>query len=305
VLDSNIYVKASDTSLVLYKKYNADYAYINLPTWKVKSGQESHGIAYSGNGAIDTNNIRLVYNPTKVDSVVNLGAVYKDVKGNTYTGNITLQPYRSAVLIYNSPLVTPPPTVSTSGDQTIIVNNTSVFSTPTPASGHTITGYLWTQTSGTTASITSPTSQNTGITGLSVGTSIFKITVTQDDSQTGEASLSVTLTAPPTANAGADQTITLPTSSATLSGSATVAAGQTASYLWSKISGSGTQSISGNTTLNPTVSGMTTAGDYVFQLKVTQTDTQFATSTVTVHVNAAPQTMKLYLKVPTIVIQLQ
>jgi hypothetical protein len=198
------------------------------------------------------------------------------------------------------------PTVTTSGDQTIATNSTTVFSTPVAASGETITGYLWTDVTGSgSATISSPTSQNTGITGLSVGTHTFRITVTQSDGQTAYAEVSITLSAAPTANAGSNQTITLPTSQVTLSGSGTVASGQTASYLWTKISGAGTQTITGNTTLTPTVSGMTTAGDYVYQLKVTQTDSQFATSTVTITVNPAvtPQSIDvLILKTPHILI---
>jgi hypothetical protein len=42
---------------------------------------------------------------------------------------------------------------------------------------------------------------------------------------------------------------------------------------------------------------MTTAGDYVYQLKVTQTDSQFATSTVTITVNPAviPQSIDVLI----------
>jgi hypothetical protein len=133
-----------------------------------------------------------------------------------------------------------------------------------------------------------------------VGTHTFRITVTQSDGQTAYAEVNVTLSAAPTASAGTNQTITLPTSQVTLSGSATAASGHTVTYAWTKVSGPGTQSISNNTTLTPTVSGMTIAGTYVFKLTVTQDDGQVAESTVTIIVNdnipPVPQAYDLWIR---------
>src|SRR6476661_8891420 len=47
----------------------------------------------------------------------------------------------------------------------------------------------------------------------------------------------------PTVNAGADQTITLPTNSVTVTGTATDADGSIASYQWSQVSGPSTATI--------------------------------------------------------------
>lgn len=197
-----------------------------------------------------------------------------------------------------------PPTISISADQSITVSNSSVSAVGTAASGETIIGYAWTVTSGT-GTFGSPTSASTTVTALSSGANVLRCTVTQTDGQTAYKEVTITVNFPaPTANAGTDQTITLPASSANLSGSGTVASGQTPSYLWTKVSGSGTQIITGNTTLTPTVSGMTVAGDYVFQLKVTQTDNQFATSTVTIHVNPSQYPYVIF-PVPIKVIQLR
>lgn len=304
VLDSNWYAKATDTTYsIIATSSGSNYQNLTFTGWQTFSGKEAHG--HYLNQLVDTNNIKFVYNASKADSVVALGANYKDVKGATYNGTITLQPYSSAILIYNSPL-TSPPSISISADQTITVDSTGVSAVGTAASGETITGYAWTVTSGT-GTFGSPTSASTTVTGLSSGANVLRCTVTQTDGQTAYKEVTITVNFPaPTANAGTDQTITLPASSANLSGSGTVASGQTPSYLWTKVSGSGTQIITGNTTLTPTVSGMTVAGDYVFQLKVTQTDNQFATSTVTVHVNPAvtPQQPYVLFPVPIKVIQL-
>src|SRR6185312_9617775 len=182
------------------------------------------------------------------------------------------------------------PTISVSADQSITTSNTSVSAVGTAASGETITGYSWTVVSGT-ATITSPSSASTTVTGMPNGANKLRCTVTQTDGQTAFADVTITVTLPiaaPTANAGTNQTITLPTSTVNLTGSYTTASGHTATVLWTKVSGSGTQTITGNTTLTPSISGLSTSGTYVFQMKVTQDDSQEATSTVTITVNEAP-----------------
>ena len=46
--------------------------------------------------------LRFEYNATNSNKVVSLGASYMDVKGTSYSGNVTLAPYTSLVLIYAS-----------------------------------------------------------------------------------------------------------------------------------------------------------------------------------------------------------
>jgi hypothetical protein len=93
---------------------------------------------------------------------------------------------------------------------------------------------------------------------------------------------------PPDANAGANVTITLPTSSATLNGnSSSDPDGTISSYLWSKTSGPATYAISTPNNVSTSVINLV-AGTYVFTLTVTDNDGGVATDTVTVTVNAAP-----------------
>jgi alpha-tubulin suppressor-like RCC1 family protein len=93
-----------------------------------------------------------------------------------------------------------------------------------------------------------------------------------------------------TANAGNDQNVTLPTT-VTLSGAASVpASGKTiTAYQWTGISGPNIPSQSGPNSVSNTLSGLT-AGTYVFQLMVTQSDAATATDSVTVVVNPDPST---------------
>ncbi|RYE06676.1 MAG: hypothetical protein EOP51_34335, partial [Sphingobacteriales bacterium] len=90
---------------------------------------------------------------------------------------------------------------------------------------------------------------------------------------------------PPTANAGADVTVTLPTVSATLNGSGADVDGSIASYTWTKISGPAATIASVNaasTAVNALVAGV-----YTFELKVTDNAGLIATDTVQVTVNAS------------------
>ncbi|MFT4024300.1 MAG: T9SS type A sorting domain-containing protein [Flavihumibacter sp.] len=92
----------------------------------------------------------------------------------------------------------------------------------------------------------------------------------------------------PTANAGSNVTITLPTSSVTLDGSGSKDSdGTIAQHYWSQTSGPATAKFSNQWIAKPTVSGMTTAGTYVFSLKVTDNLSATATASVQVTVNAA------------------
>ncbi|MGI8635994.1 MAG: PKD domain-containing protein, partial [Segetibacter sp.] len=96
----------------------------------------------------------------------------------------------------------------------------------------------------------------------------------------------------PVANAGSSQSINLPTSSATLDGSASSDAdGTIASYRWSETSGPNTATFSPNAAAQkPVVSGLV-AGTYVFSLVVTDNlGAVSSPSSVTVTVNSVPIT---------------
>ena len=93
---------------------------------------------------------------------------------------------------------------------------------------------------------------------------------------------------PPVANAGGDQTITLPVSSIQLNGSGSSDAdGSISSYKWTQSSGPSNASFNNASTVNPTVSNLQ-AGTYSFTLTVTDNSGNQATDVVNITVNAAP-----------------
>ena len=95
--------------------------------------------------------------------------------------------------------------------------------------------------SGPSATISNSKLATTTVSGLLQGNYQFELTVTDDKGAVGTDIVNVTVNPapniPPTANAGADQTITLPTDSIKLTGIGTDSDGTIASYLWTKISG--------------------------------------------------------------------
>jgi len=92
----------------------------------------------------------------------------------------------------------------------------------------------------------------------------------------------------PVANAGSNITITLPTSSVTLDGSASSSPdGSALTYSWSYVSGPAGYTIASPTGAKTSVTGLV-QGTYTFQLTVKNGQGNSATATVTVTVNPAP-----------------
>jgi hypothetical protein len=193
------------------------------------------------------------------------------------------------------------PVAKAGADQTITlpVNSVSFDGTGSYDPNGYIKTYLWTKEVGPAATITSPTAAKTTITGLTGGEYRFKLKVTDNSGYTGTDTVHVsvkggTTTPPPTTNqapvvnAGVAQTITLPISTVTLTGSATDADGSIVSYLWTKVSGTGGIIVSPNTA-STTVTGLT-AGSYVFNLRATDNGGATGNKTVSVTVNSGTTT---------------
>jgi hypothetical protein len=188
-----------------------------------------------------------------------------------------------------------PPTVNAGSALTIQlpVSSATLTGTATGNGGATISSTVWTEVSGpATATITAAPSLTTSVAGLTApGSYVFQLKATDDHGLSATSTVTVTVEAanvPPTVNAGSGQTIQLPVSSVNLSGTATGNDGATiSSTVWSQVSGPVAAGFGAVTDLGTAVSGMTTAGTYVFQLKATDNNGLSATSTVTITVEAA------------------
>ncbi len=186
------------------------------------------------------------------------------------------------------------PWVNPGSNQTISlpVNTATLTGSGTDPDGS-ITAYLWTKLSGPSGgTITSPTTAVTTVTGLIAGTYVYKLTVTDNSGATASANVTLTVNASttvnilPTVSAGANQTITLPVSSVSLSGSATDSDGSISSYAWSFVSGNTGSIIVSPNSATTSISGLT-QGTYIFKLTATDNAGASVSSNVTITVLAA------------------
>lgn len=132
-------------------------------------------------------------------------------------------------------------TISAGADQTIELptNSVTLTGSAVPSQGNTISSYGWSKVSGGSATITSPSSSTTTVTGLLAGSYTFRITVTESTGNIKTDDVSITVNAStehyaPLIVAGADQSITLPTSTANVTSSTTIYDGETETISWTK-----------------------------------------------------------------------
>jgi alpha-tubulin suppressor-like RCC1 family protein len=153
--------------------------------------------------------------------------------------------------------------------------------------------YKWQEVSGPSTNVVlDPTYQGTRLSGLVAGTYVFSLTVTDNGWASNTSSVTVVVkgagATAPTVSAGGDPSITLPTSSITLAGTATGNSGATIKTTsWKELSGPVTAAIASPSSLATAITGLNTAGSYVFQLTATDNNNLTSTGSVTVVVNPA------------------
>jgi len=177
------------------------------------------------------------------------------------------------------------PNASAGNDQTTTALSVNLSGSASSDPDGTIATYAWTKISGGSATIASPSAQNTAVTGLAVGTYVFRLTVTDNRGGTDTDDVSVLINAAPSASAGPDRLIHGP-GSAFLDGAGSDSDGTISTYAWTKVSG-GTATIASPTAADTNVNGLV-VGTYVFRLTVTDNRGATASDDVTVIVNAIP-----------------
>jgi gliding motility-associated-like protein len=217
----------------------------------------------------------------------------------TYVFRLTVTDDDNATAIDNVTVTVQPavvnqtPVVNAGADVSITLptNSTTLVGTAMDADG-TIASYAWTKVSGPAATLSGNTTATLSLTALVAGTYVFQLTATDDKGATGSDNVTVVVNAAnvsPTANAGSDITINLPTNATVISGSGNDSDGTVSSYLWSQVSGPSTATLSSQATASLNVSALI-AGTYTFRLTVTDNDGATGTDDVKVIVNAANQT---------------
>ncbi|RYY52512.1 MAG: T9SS type A sorting domain-containing protein [Chitinophagaceae bacterium] len=203
------------------------------------------------------------------------------------------------------PVANVAPVVNAGADQTITLpaNSVKLSATATDNDG-TVVSYKWARYSGpTTFVLSSINIANPVLSGLVAGTYTFEVTATDDDGATGKDLVIITVkpapattNKPPTVDAGAAKTITLPTSTVQLSATASDADGSIKSWKWARYSGPTAHNFSSLYVSNPVLSELV-AGNYKFEVTVTDDDGASAKAIVEITVKAAPAVTAKAVKV--------
>ncbi|HEX7846814.1 MAG TPA: PKD domain-containing protein, partial [Chitinophagaceae bacterium] len=187
------------------------------------------------------------------------------------------------------------PPISIAGPDQLITLPTDSISLDGSASNDPdgmISEWLWKKISGpASASILNPASAQTRVKGLLVGVYLFELKVTDDKGLSAKDTMQVIVNdtgqpnSPPVANAGADQTITLPANTVNLNGSASSDPDNNIStYSWTKVSGPLSFTIVNTNAVQTQVTNLV-EGVYQFELKVTDAGGLFDKDTLQVIVN--------------------
>lgn len=202
----------------------------------------------------------------------------------------------TVVVTVNPPIAANQAPVANAGNNqtiTLPLNSVTFTGSGTDADGS-IAGYQWTKIAGPTQfTIVAPTQAQTAINNLVQGTYSFELRVTDNQGAVGRDTIVVTVNAPipgnvaPIANAGNNQTITLPVNTVTLSGSGTDADGSISAYQWIKIAGPTQFTIANPAQAQTTINNLV-QGSYSFELRVTDNQGAVGRDTIVVTVNAMP-----------------
>ncbi len=185
--------------------------------------------------------------------------------------------------------------VARAGNDTSIflpVNSIQLNGSASSDADGTITTYSWSKISGPGQYILSNNAAvNPLLSNLVNGIYQLELRVTDNLGATGKDTVNVTVNPapnqPPTANAGPDIIITLPTNTATLNGSGTDPDGTITAYAWAKIAGPAAGTLTNANTATATASGLV-AGVYSYQLTVTDNLGATGKDTMNVTVNQPP-----------------
>lgn len=251
-----------------------------LPTYSLNSG---HGIREISSGTL-----------AKM-------SVMQWIKSNK-KGSAIVPPYNT----YGGTPTNQPPTANAGSDKSITLPTNSVTLTATGSDpeGNSLT-YAWSKISGPSSyNIQSPSTASTVVSNLVQGTYTFRVTVKDSGGLTDTDDVNVLVNPappPPTnegpiAKAGADQTITLPTNTATLSGTTSYDPdGTTLTYSWTKVSGPAATITNANSAI-ATLTNLV-EGTYTYRLTVTDSGGAKGSDDVIITVNPAPVVIKNVLAV--------
>ncbi|HWC57826.1 MAG TPA: Ig-like domain-containing protein [Candidatus Paceibacterota bacterium] len=276
--DNNIYARPIDDTQTMFVQTNkfSTFAHYTLAQWQAYSGQDAHSTK-SPVTISSASNIFFDYNASGTPKTDTLSGTYVDMTGATNGScSVTIPAWGSVVLLKTSSTCsgstdTTPPTVSLSAPLNgATVSGTALTTAATASDNVGVTKVEFYKDADTTPFATdtaTPYSASFDTTTLANGTHTFtaKASDAAGNSTTSSA-ISVTVSnAVPVVNAGTDQTIILPASSTTLTGTASDPEGASLTTTWSEVSGPNTATITAPSSLTTSVTGLI-QGTYTFWL---------------------------------------
>jgi len=205
----------------------------------------------------------------------------------TVTDNNSATASSQATVTVNPAATNQIPVVNAGAAKTIFLPTNQVIVTATASDPDgSISTILWEKKSGGAATLTNGNTLTVTASGLVEGTYTFRITVTDNSGATAFSEVIVNVlqgNQSPTANAGADQILTLPTNNIVLIGLGNDPDGSIIAHSWTKISGP-SASLTNTNTPALTVNNML-QGIYIFNLTVTDNNGATGSDLVIVTVN--------------------
>ncbi|UII25518.1 PKD domain-containing protein [Fulvivirga maritima] len=277
-VNANYTITLPDNSLSITANATDADGTIESYQWTLLSGPNSPNISGSSTATVSLDNL--------IEGTYSLEI--------TVTDNDNLSASRQITITVLPEPANIPPTANAGPNREITLpqNTISINGSGSDSDGE-IVSYEWNQESGpNTADISDPNAEDITLDNLIEGTYSFILTVTDDDGDTGSDAVTVTVfptpaNSPPSANAGNNRTITLPTSSITINGSGEDSDGTIVSYSWAQNSGPNTP---GNSGLNQSSLSLTNLieGVYTFSLTVEDDDGDTDSDQITITVLPVP-----------------
>ncbi|HSB91663.1 MAG TPA: PKD domain-containing protein [Flavitalea sp.] len=204
------------------------------------------------------------------------------------------------VLVKVNPKPIVPPVAIAGNDFTVTlpVDTVLVVANGSYDTDGTIKSYSWTILSSPgTGSIVNSNTANAGLINLVEGIYAVQVKVTDDDGSSGTDTVEVTVlprgNTKPVANAGRDQSVTLPVEHVSLEGSKSYDPdGSIDTYQWTQVSGPKELIVNRNDIDNPVLTGMI-PGDYIFRLLVTDDRGMSSADDVKLKVIKAPNKLPI------------
>ena len=208
---------------------------ISIYNWTQVSGPSQSSITSPANSSTDVSGLVQGVYVFSLKVTDNSGATSSDVISVTVNAAANIPPVANA---------------GSSKSITLPTNSTTLDGSLSADADGSISSYSWAQISGPGSStITNGNTSVVTVSGLVAGQYTYELTVTDNMGATAKSRVKITVSnsgiQPPVANAGADQTITLPVNTATIDGGGSSASsGSIVSYNWVEKSGPSVVSLS-------------------------------------------------------------